>query len=190
MSNAVSWKVKEFAIQNESLTCTIYPLWFSHDVFFSSPSTQLSMKSNHSLNDLKTEITESKSICKEGPILSKHQRLFHLGRELKTGNRTLSSLGIGRLSTIIHLFCTQPQRKSLKINNGDSTHNTQEVKEVIDLNDDDKSVSNFGTKRTDRNQSKRSREVINLLDDSSDDDSDDIEILDRPSPKRPRSESP
>jgi hypothetical protein len=152
------------------------------------------MKSNQSLNDLKAEITKSKSICKDGPILSNHQRLFHLGRELKTGNRTLSCLGIGRLSTVIHLFCTQPQIKSVNKKNKDSIRDGKEVNDVIVLNDEDYSSSNFGTNRTERtqsnNQSKRNREVINLLDDSSDDEDDDVEIVENSSSKRPRSDSP
>lgn len=170
-------------------------LVFPHDsIPFLCQNTQLSMKSNDSLNDLKTEITKSKSICKDGPILSKHQRLFHLGRELKTGNRTLSCLGIGRLSTVIHLFCTQPQMKIRKIHHHDRTSDVKEVIEVIDLSHEDNSSSNHRSNRTERNhptnQSKRTREVIDLMDDSSDDEDNEIEIVDNSSSKRPRSDVP
>jgi hypothetical protein len=65
---------------------------------------------NKTLNDLKNAISASSL----GPLDPAYQRLFHLGRELKTGNRSLEKLGVGRYSNYtLHLHSTQPQTYEL-----------------------------------------------------------------------------
>mmetsp|Transcript_1759 Transcript_1759/g.3306 ORF Transcript_1759/g.3306 Transcript_1759/m.3306 type:complete len:230 (-) Transcript_1759:175-864(-) len=50
-----------------------------------------------------------------GPIQRKHQRLFHLGRELKSGNRSLKALGVGKFSVfLIHLHSLAPKTFDLQ----------------------------------------------------------------------------
>ena len=55
--------------------------------------TQIEMNMSKSLNDLKDSIAKSTAF---GPLPRDKQRIFHLGRELKTGGRSLSALGLGR----------------------------------------------------------------------------------------------
>jgi len=58
------------------------------------------------LNDLKAVIAKSSL----GPLDPSYQRLFHLGRELKSSGRSLSKLGVGRFHNYcVHLHSTQPE---------------------------------------------------------------------------------
>ena len=50
------------------------------------------------------------AICGGYTIQAKHQRLFHLGRELKSPKRSLEALGFGRHGIyLVHLHSTQPR---------------------------------------------------------------------------------
>jgi len=110
------------------------------------------------LSDLKDEV--SKSIL--GPIERNHQRIFHLGRELKSGGRSLSALGVGRFHNFtLHLHSTQPAAYEFS-----SVHDDKQ------LFADDDVVEVTGTRK----------QVIELLDD--DDSEDDIAIVDGPPSKR------
>lgn len=149
------------------------------------------MKSDHSLNELKMEITKSKSICKDIPIESKHQRLFHLGRELKTGKRTLSGLGIGRISSVIHLVSSQPKGHVLDSRSeprgGSKRHQSSLQVNLLDASPLQSSIRNRRN-RTPSNGGSMSTEVI-CIDSSDDDDDDDdeVEIVPNHPPKRARS---
>mmetsp|Transcript_53885 Transcript_53885/g.65047 ORF Transcript_53885/g.65047 Transcript_53885/m.65047 type:complete len:188 (-) Transcript_53885:229-792(-) len=68
------------------------------------------------LNTLKDQI----SLSPLGPLSREHQRIFHLGRELKSGKRSLHSLGFGRHGIfVIHLHSTQPETIHLKDDDDD-----------------------------------------------------------------------
>eukprot|EP00592_Proboscia_alata_P015146 CAMPEP_0194395162 /NCGR_PEP_ID=MMETSP0174-20130528/124266_1 /TAXON_ID=216777 /ORGANISM="Proboscia alata, Strain PI-D3" /LENGTH=199 /DNA_ID=CAMNT_0039191059 /DNA_START=587 /DNA_END=1186 /DNA_ORIENTATION=- len=70
-----------------------------------------------SLGELKEEIAR----LNFGP-LPVYQRIFHLGRELKTTGRSLSALGLGRHSIyIVHMFATQPALDTSTVNEKDSS---------------------------------------------------------------------
>ncbi|MCP4748816.1 MAG: hypothetical protein GY874_22195, partial [Desulfobacteraceae bacterium] len=51
------------------------------------------MPLSSTLSTLKQSINSDPNL---GPISPSQQRLFHLGRELKSSNRSLEALGIGR----------------------------------------------------------------------------------------------
>ncbi|KAL9186140.1 hypothetical protein ACHAXT_005378 [Thalassiosira profunda] len=70
----------------------------------------ISLSSN--LNDLKDRINADPAL---GPAKRSEQRLFHLGRELKTGSRSLEALGIGNFNVFsIHLHSLAPQTVDLQ----------------------------------------------------------------------------
>jgi len=75
------------------------------------------------LNALKDKISNCSTITTStggGSILPDHQRLFHLGRELKTGKRSLSKLGIGKHDVfLVHLFSNQPATLELSSDDDD-----------------------------------------------------------------------
>jgi hypothetical protein len=109
------------------------------------------------LNDLKTQIQATLSISKlrGAPIVPENQRLFYLGRELKSGSRKLSDLmgGHKRFSKILHLHTKQPKVENL-------------------LNDDDQEENDDIVPVVNKGQ----QEIV-VLDDSDDDD-DEIIVLD------------
>jgi hypothetical protein len=87
---------------------------------------------------LKDQVSQSEL----GPIERNHQRLFHLGRELKSGGRSISALGIGRFHNFtLHLHSTKPASYQLPSGDDNLIKDTVEVigsrKQVIDLLDDD-----------------------------------------------------
>lgn len=78
---------------------------------------------NKTLNDLKNAISASSL----GPLDPTYQRLFHLGRELKTGSRSLETLGVGRFSNYtLHLHSTEPKAYEL-------SSDEEEEDEVIEV---------------------------------------------------------
>lgn len=63
--------------------------------------SQFTIPSSSTLATLKTKINSDPNL---GPIPHTQQRLFHLGRELKSSNRSLEALGIGKFNVFtIHL---------------------------------------------------------------------------------------
>ena len=67
---------------------------------------QISISLKRSLNDLKTAISQSPKL---GSIPPKNQRLFFLGRELKTNGRSLEGLGVGNFGIhAVHLHSSLP----------------------------------------------------------------------------------
>mmetsp|Transcript_22178 Transcript_22178/g.40298 ORF Transcript_22178/g.40298 Transcript_22178/m.40298 type:complete len:142 (-) Transcript_22178:136-561(-) len=105
---------------------------------------EITFSVNSSLNDLKQKISTNSSL---GPIDPAYQRLFHLGRELKSGGRSLKSLGVGRFSNfLLHLHSTCPETCDLLSSDEEveivvpvpeKRPAKQNKKEIIDLLDDD-----------------------------------------------------
>ena len=53
-----------------------------------------------------------------GPLSSTNQRIFHMGRELKSGGRSLSNLGLGRFNNhILHLHVVSTSKTVNRGNN-------------------------------------------------------------------------
>jgi hypothetical protein len=100
-----------------------------------------------------------------GPIQRHEQRLFHLGKEIKSGNRSLEALGIGRFNVFsVHLH-------SLKVKVTELLDESEEEVEIVDA------PSSTGRRRREK--------VVELLDSDSDDD-DDIEVVEVTGNKRRR----
>jgi len=77
---------------------------------------EIAIRLSETLNDLKSKISKYPSLTTtSGECLQpRHQRLFYLGRELKTGKRSLSTLGIGKHDIfLIHLMPNQPDTLEL-----------------------------------------------------------------------------
>ena len=123
----------------------------------------MSIDLNQSLNDLKQLIAKSSKLG--NPIRKEHQRLFHMGRELKTGGRSLESLGVGKFGVfIVHVHCTVVQQSKKRSSSSRAGPSPAVAAAAAD------------------------KRVVNLLDDSDDDDDDDDEVvvLDGPVQKRRR----
>ena len=117
---------------------------------------------------------------KLGRIPTNHQRLFHLGRELKTSGRTLEALGIRRFGvTVVHVQSTLPPERHISLLEEDSD----------DDDDDDDVVEIVSPPAAAKAPSAKSPPTtVNLADDSDDDDDDDDDcvIVEVDSCKRPR----
>ena len=128
---------------------------------------QVCLSQSQSLNELKDEISRSDL----GPIDRNYQRLFHLGRELKSGGRSLSRLGIGRFHNfVVHLHSTQPEALELssdeeKVDDDDDRHNDEKVPE-----------------RSSETPKRGNATIIDLLDESDDE----VVAVSRPAQKRLR----
>ena len=121
---------------------------------------QLELSLSSSLNDLKDAIDASPEF---GPLPRNHQRIFHLGRELKTGGRSLSTLGIGRFHVFtIHLLANTPTEPKPK-------KPSQQLQEPL-------------PRQKRRARSSHADSIIEVLSDSDDDDV--VEVV--PSSKRRR----
>jgi hypothetical protein len=84
------------------------------------------MKLEVSLSQTLKQLKDAISLSSLGPIETKHQRLFHLGRELKNGGRTLSTLGLGRYHNfVLHLHSTKP--KTFDLYDGEDDEDVVEV---------------------------------------------------------------
>mmetsp|Transcript_5070 Transcript_5070/g.5920 ORF Transcript_5070/g.5920 Transcript_5070/m.5920 type:complete len:208 (-) Transcript_5070:443-1066(-) len=68
---------------------------------------------SETLNALKHKISICPTVTKSAggcSITPKHQRVFHLGRELKSGKRSLAVLGIGKYNAfLVHLMSSLPE---------------------------------------------------------------------------------
>lgn len=144
------------------------------------------------LNSLKDTINLDRTL---GPTKRDEQRLFYLGRELKSGNRTLSNLGIGNYGVYsIHLQSLAPKVVDL--------HNDDDDDVDAGIVDSGKRSLSYERRNANsstlargggldnavggqkHNQPQRSQEkVVDLLDSDSDDD-DVIEILETHPKKR------
>jgi hypothetical protein len=115
------------------------------------------------LNNLKDAISNDPNL---GPLNREQQRLFHLGKEVKSGNRSLNAIGIGKFRVFsVHLHSLRP--KTYELNDSDED-------DVVDVTDSsrDKTRETGGSGgggkgvRRERGEEK----VVELLDSDSDDD--------------------
>ncbi|KAL3799054.1 hypothetical protein ACHAWO_000975 [Cyclotella atomus] len=110
------------------------------------------------LHTLKDHISSSSL----GPIKRNEQRLFHLGKEIKSGNRSLDALGIGRFNVFsLHLHSLKP--KEYEIDDDDEEDDDDEV-EVVE---------NGGSKNRRKRQDEK---VVDLLESESDSDVEVVEV--------------
>lgn len=123
-----------------------------------------------SLNQLKDAISESP---KFGPLDRTQQRIFHLGREIKSGGRSLGNIGIGKFKNFTVLLYVKKNAPT-SATNSTTTSNK-------------KSKQNHNNTRKSRAKRSKPEEkaVVELLDSDSDDDSE-IQVIENPAPKRRR----
>ncbi|KAL7520556.1 hypothetical protein ACHAWX_005271 [Stephanocyclus meneghinianus] len=109
------------------------------------------------LNNLKDMISKDPSL---GPLTREQQRLFHLGKEIKSGNRSLNALGIGKFNVFsIHLHSSRPKLNASKGN--------EDVVDVIDVCGNASPGKGINSARR---RQKQQEKVVELLDSDSDDD--------------------
>lgn len=120
-----------------------------------SQKREIEVPLSSSLNNLKDQISSSEW----GPICRDHQRLFHLGRELKSGRKSLTSLGVGKFDNfLLHLHSTQPK--------------------TIDLASDEAVVVTNVGRSNSAGETKRDNTVIDLVDDGDAEEDEDVQIID------------
>ena len=141
---------------------------------------KIKIEMTQSLNDLKDCITKCKSITKSRgmPVQTKHQRIFFLGRELKTGSRSLDVLlgSYKRISQVLHLHSSQPKVTALY----EDDSSDDDIIEVGDAPFNERKRSGDAVSVS----IPRKNEVVELLDSDSDDD--DVVVLEGPSSKKAR----
>ena len=139
---------------------------------------KLSISLSSTLNALKDLVGSDSTL---GPIRRDQQRLFYLGRELKSGNRSLSALGIGYHGVYaIHLLSSAPKvvdLQSLDVEDSGKSAGSLESRHSDVAESVSRSTGGGNVMRPDGRQRQREREkVVELLDSDSDDD-DDVEII-------------
>ena len=154
--------------------------------------TQIDISLSSTLNDLKDAISTEFS-----PIKRTEQRLFYLGRELKSENRTLSALGVGNFNVFsIHLHSLAPKMvdllgddhqegdakqksssSSVSTNNSRRKKNNATTAEVVDLAGSSPSGQRNSRQQQQQNQQQQEK-VVELLDSDSDSDDDIVEVVD------------
>jgi hypothetical protein len=130
-----------------------------------------------SLAKLKNTIAGSPKL---GSIPAQFQRLFHLGRELKTAGRSLEALGVGRFGVfVVHVHSTMSPEKLA------ATAAAQQQQHVLEIVE---SPVPPPPRHTNNTKPQRSMSIVDLADDSSDDDSDDdcVVVEEAPASKRKR----
>lgn len=127
---------------------------------------EFEMNMSDSLNDLKDNIDGSSEF---GPLSRTNQRIFHLGRELKTGGRSLSVLGIGRFK----VFTVHMMPKQLPQSGDGKVGGKNDVVEVVGKRRGSRSTTRG---RNPPQQQQQQQPVIELSDDDDDDDDDDVVI--------------
>ena len=91
------------------------------------------MTPQHTLGALKKEIAKSSAL---GRVPLADQRIFHLGRELKTRSRSLDTLGIGRFGVnVVHVHSKRPRNQQ------------QPTTETIDSSDSDDAAQLVGSRK-------------------------------------------
>ncbi|OEU09463.1 hypothetical protein FRACYDRAFT_248316 [Fragilariopsis cylindrus CCMP1102] len=148
------------------------------------------------LIDLKKKLAEDGYFgSKKAPV--KRQRIFYLGRELKSGGRSLSNLGLGKFNNnILHLYIRPGKDGDDDDDDDDNNNNNKDIKEVSTATasapprkrrrkaerDEDFTERNRKQQQQNNIQSRTSNtnanNAIDLLDSSDDDDDDDeVEII-------------
>lgn len=158
--------------------------------------------SSTKLIDLKKKLAEDIYFgSKDAPV--KRQRIFYLGRELKSMGRSLSNLGLGKFNNnILHLYI-RPGKDGGDDDDDDDNNNKDINKEVSSTTAASASASAPPRKRrrkaerdedyTERNNRQQQQQqnnihssrasntnannAIDLLDSSDDDDDDEVEII-------------
>ena len=155
-------------------------------------NAKLAMPLSSSLNALKDSVSSDGAL---GPIKRDQQRLFYLGRELKSGNRSLGALGIGNHGVYtIHLLSLAPRVVDLL--------ESHDVKDTVKSGVDGKgrrngdvagsasrpTVGGDGIRPVGRQRQRVGEKVVELLDSDSDNDDDDVvEVIETTSKRRRRS---
>lgn len=125
-----------------------------------------------SLSDTLNALKDSISSSDMGPVDRDHQRLFHLGRELKSGGRTLSTLGVGKFKNFhVHLHSTQP--KTIDLSEVDADYEA----EIEEVGDDNDVVEEVEPQPENNGEAKRNPGVIDLVDDNDHNDDGEVEII-------------
>lgn len=89
---------------------------------------EINVSMTDTLDVLKDKISRSDL----GPIDREHQRIFHLGRELKSGRRSLGAIGFGKYGIyLVHLHSTQPKTLELSSDDDDGDDSDVVVEEVV-----------------------------------------------------------
>ena len=200
-SNAAKLQVRHASSNAQIIT---------HMVTLTLPFSQLNVSLEHTtLADIKNKIADEFSALLDciGTTPSQ-QRIFHLGRELKSGGRTLEKLGLGRYrnNTTLHLHVSTRMPSSQAQQSTTTTDSsTDDVVVVLpsrpmsntraSLSSSLSSSSSSAAPRTGATRGNRGstaststtttttqKQVIDLLDDEdSNDDEDDAVIVDPPS---------
>jgi hypothetical protein len=131
------------------------------------------------LSTLKKAIEGS---AKLGRIPMQNQRLFHLGREFKTGGRSLEALGIGRFGVnVVHVHSTAPPGQQAAGEDDDDVdvedEDSDDVVEVMEATVPAPARTCNGRKDT-------PSEVVDLADDSDDDDDDECVVVEEVPPSK------
>mmetsp|Transcript_7928 Transcript_7928/g.13397 ORF Transcript_7928/g.13397 Transcript_7928/m.13397 type:complete len:185 (-) Transcript_7928:164-718(-) len=140
--------------------------------------------SRSTLTTLKEKINSDPKL---GPIKPTQQRLFHLGRELKSSNRSLEALGIGRFHVFtVHLHAgleTECLELLESEDEDELLHNTASsaaaaAAEAVQRSSRNRTTTTttYGSNRRKHNPKNDTNEVVDLLDSDSDDD-DVVEII-------------
>lgn len=123
---------------------------------------EIPVSSSTSLTALK------RMIYKKLEVMPKYQRIFFLGRELKSGQRSLDSLGFGKFGVrVIHLMSNQPKVNDLS-SGSTSRERSKSSRKAINKEPDSVIVLDESPARaapSNRNES----EVIEILNDDNDD---------------------
>mmetsp|Transcript_12462 Transcript_12462/g.15941 ORF Transcript_12462/g.15941 Transcript_12462/m.15941 type:complete len:189 (+) Transcript_12462:207-773(+) len=144
--------------------------------------------SSSTLTTLKEKINSDPKL---GPIKPTQQRLFHLGRELKSSNRSLEALGIGRFHVFtVHLHAgleTECLELLESEDEDELLHNTAScaaaaAAEAVQRSNRNRATTTTttttnGSNRRKHNPKNDTNEVVDLLDSDSDDDDDVVEII-------------
>lgn len=133
------------------------------------------------LNDLKKKLSEEKYF---GHVAATcRQRIFYLGRELKSGGRSLCNLGLGKFNNnVLHLYIRPGEslgKRGEAKRNKSSTNVVAEssVTEAPSQKRRRRNNAGIGREQRSTNAIASSSNTIELLD-SSDDDDDEVEVID------------
>lgn len=125
---------------------------------------EITLPISSTLNNLKDEISRSSL----GPIEREHQRLFHLGRELKSGGRSLEALGIKKYNIfLVHLHSTKP--KALELSSDEEDDDVIVGGSASGRSSGDKRGCDASNPRP-AQRGQGGVQVVDLLEDESDDD--------------------
>mmetsp|Transcript_1082 Transcript_1082/g.2976 ORF Transcript_1082/g.2976 Transcript_1082/m.2976 type:complete len:176 (-) Transcript_1082:242-769(-) len=125
------------------------------------------------LRELKGRLEGSK---KMGRIQVRHQRIFFMGRELKTSGRSLDKLGVGALGVnVLHLHSRKPRHavRQDEITIDDEEDDEDVVEEVVEILDTPSAAAPTTRNRnrgnnTANNNGNNNKRVVDLLDDDDD----------------------